>query len=83
MGGRVHVEIPVGTKFGRLTILDLPTRLFGNGNYQYFCKCDCGVENWFYSNKLKSSHTCSCGCYRAEQTTLRNIQRSKHANTIN
>lgn len=83
MGGRVHVEIPVGTKFGRLTILNYPPRLFGRGNYQYFCLCDCGVSDWFYAYKIRSGHTSSCGCYRAELTGRRNIQRSNHANTIN
>ena len=76
MGGRVHVPIPAGTIFGRLTVLDFPPRLFGKGNYQYFCKCDCGTTDWFYSQKIKSGHTISCGCFRAEQTTLRNKQRN-------
>lgn len=83
MGGRVHVPIPAGIKYGRLTILDVPTRLFGKGNYQYYCKCNCGVSNWFYAQKIRSGHTNSCGCYRADLTGSRNKQRSKHENTTN
>ena len=33
---------------------------------------------WFYSHKLKTSHTTSCGCYRSEQTGLRNTERVKY-----
>lgn len=83
MGGRIHIPIPAGTKYGRLTILDFPIRLFGKGNYQYYCKCDCGIEGWFYAHKIRSGHTSSCGCYRADLTGQRNKQRSNHANTIN
>ena len=83
MGGRAHIPIPTGTKYGRLTILDMPTRLFGKGNYQYYCKCDCGIEGWFYAHKIRSGHTSSCGCYRADLTGQRNKQRSKHENTTN
>ena len=79
MGGRTHMPIPVGTKFGRLTILDYPTRLMGRGNYQYFCKCACGSTNWFYAHKMRSGHTSSCGCYRADSLGQRNKQRSEHA----
>ena len=77
MAGRSHTPLLPGTKLGRLIVLDVPPRLLGKGNYQYYCRCICGNENWFYSYKLKTSHTTSCGCYRAEQTGLRNKSRSK------
>ena len=83
MGGRIHVPIPAGTKYHRLTVLDMPTQLVGKGNYQYFCKCDCGTTGWFYAHKMRSGHTSSCGCYRADLTGQRNKQRSKHANITN
>ena len=75
--GRKHTPIPVGTTYGRLTILDQPPRQIGKGNYQYFCQCECSNLDWFYSHKLRSGHTQSCGCFRSEQTGLRNIARSK------
>ena len=83
MGGRIHIPIPVGTKYGRLTVLDYPTKLIGRGNYQYFCLCDCGASGWFYAYKIRSGHTSSCGCYRADLTGQRNKQRSKHENITN
>ena len=77
MSGRKHTPLLPDTKLGRLTVLDVPTRQIGKGNYQYYCKCDCGNEGWFYSYKLKSYHTISCGYYRSEQTIKRNKERSK------
>ena len=77
MGGCKHTPIPVGTTYGRLTILDQPPRQIGKGNYQYFCQCSCGNSGWFYAYKLKSGHTKSCGCLRIESTIERNITRSK------
>lgn len=78
MSGHKHEPLKPDTILGRLTILDVPTRLKGRGNYQYYCKCTCGKEGWFYSHKLKSGHTRSCGCYKSEVTAQRNIERSKH-----
>ena len=78
MGGRKHIPIPVGTTYGRLTILEQPPQQRGKGNYLYFCQCGCGNTGWFYSYKLRSGHTQSCGCLRIELTILRNIARSKH-----
>ena len=68
-----HIPLKPGTVMGRLTILNVPTRLKGKGNYQYFCECSCGNTGWFYSHKLKSGHTISCGCYRSEEIAKRNI----------
>ena len=75
MGGRKHEPLEPGTILGRLTILDMPTQQKGKGNYQYYCKCECGNEGWFYSYKIKSGHTTSCGCYRIEKIVERNINR--------
>ena len=75
--GCKHIEIPVGTTYGRLTILPYPVRQVGKGNYQYCCQCSCGKLGWFYASKLRAGTTTSCGCFRSEQTGLRNIARSK------
>lgn len=74
---RNHEPLQPSTQLGRLAILDQPPRQIGKGNYQYFCECECGKVGWFYSHKLRSGHTTSCGCFRSEQTGLRNIARSK------
>lgn len=74
---RNHEPLQPGTQLGRLTILNQPPRQIGKGNYQYFCQCECSNLDWFYSHKLRSGHTKSCGCFRSEQTGLRNIARSK------
>jgi len=78
MGGRKHEPIKPGTVLGRLTVLDIEPKLKGKGNYMYFCKCSCGNTGWYYSHKIKSGHTTSCGCFRKEETAKRNKLRSKH-----
>lgn len=49
-------------KFGRLTVVARH-----QGKY-WRCICDCGAERVVPSDKLKSGHTRSCGCLRAEVT---------------
>ena len=66
----------IGEKFGRLSVI----RFIGtdkNRQSLFECKCDCGNTVIVNSNKLKSGHTASCGCYRKEkvynQTTFRSV----------
>ena len=59
-----------GKKFGRLTVISK-----GNGRYttggQYkttwLCRCECGNEREFESQKLRRGHTLSCGCLQKEK----------------
>lgn len=52
-------------KFGRLTVVARH-----QGKY-WRCMCDCGAERIVPSDKLRSGHTRSCGCLRAEVTVER------------
>ena len=59
--------IPSGTRFGKLTVIELidkknrPTK---NGTY-YKCKCDCGGETIVHRMSLINGATQSCGCLRS------------------
>jgi len=61
-----HVKIPVGTRFSRLTVTDVPVTRSLNGEHIYTCKCDCGTIKKYYTHKLKTGHTKSCGCLRKD-----------------
>ena len=55
-----------GQRFGRL----IATELVGKDHSKkplWRCRCDCGNEPIFRGESLRSGHTQSCGCYRAEQ----------------
>jgi hypothetical protein len=56
----------VGQKHGRLTVVarapNQETRA------RWHCVCDCGNEVTVCGKKLRTKHTISCGCYRAEVT---------------
>lgn len=60
--------IPVGTRFGRLTVQENKL-LRGHGTQQHnhmecYCVCDCGTGRWVPAGRLKrkSRPTRSCGC---------------------
>ena len=50
-----------GKRFNRLTVIKR-VELKGKST-RWLCKCDCGNETIVTSEKLKSGHTKSCGCY--------------------
>lgn len=53
----------VGEKFGKLTIIKKSQRKDTNGQYYWFCNCDCGTKNIEISgHNLISRGTLSCGC---------------------
>lgn len=60
-------QMPVGSKWGRLTIVEhIPA--FGRGAKR-LCRatCECGsLLEQVYMKHLKNGHTKSCGCYAAE-----------------
>lgn len=58
-------EIPKGTKFGRLTVVDF----YGFVDHQAFfnCVCDCGNAKIARANSLRNGVTTSCGCYHIER----------------
>lgn len=54
-------EIPIGTKFGKLTVISrAPVR---PGGFAYWkCKCECGNTCEVSGHNLRNKHTLSCGC---------------------
>ena len=67
-----HKPIPAGTRFGRLVVTSAPTITKGKGNIMYECRCDCGSpDRYYYSNKLKSGWTRSCGCLRRDNLSAK------------
>ncbi len=65
--GEMHVkgeELSAGCHVGRLTIIEEAPRV--NGRRCWRCRCDCGAECVVWQHHIKSGHTKSCGCLRAQ-----------------
>lgn len=52
------VEVPAGTRFGRLTV----ERDRQRGEAKLVCRCDCGASTNALFGNLRKGHTTSCGC---------------------
>lgn len=55
----------IGSKFGRLTVLELVGR-YKNGDAKYQCICDCGNKRIVLHGNLRNGNTKSCGCLHKE-----------------
>lgn len=55
------INIPVGSKFGKLTVIRRAAVRPG-GEAFWRCLCDCGNECEVRSRDLRNGHTTSCGC---------------------
>lgn len=53
-----------GKKFNRWNVIKY------EGNQNYLCKCDCGIEKIVNGQSVKKGKTKSCGCYRDEKKSL-------------
>lgn len=69
-GGRRHVPIPIGTRFGRRVVVGPPVcmpRTDDHGAYVYYrVRCDCGAEQPIRVTSLRMghSHRCQACCNR-------------------
>lgn len=70
--GNKGFNLPVGTKFGRWTIVGAPERRGQGKNSKWPCRCECGQERMVHGTNLVHGLTRSCGCLRREVTTRRN-----------
>ena len=61
----------IGLKFGRLTIIE---KIKVKYAIRYRCICDCGNETVVYSHRLKGGYTKSCGCYKREVDSIRELK---------
>jgi hypothetical protein len=53
-----------GFRFGRLEVEEFSAEKYRRA---WLCKCDCGNTSIVTTDKLKSGHTNSCGCYKRER----------------
>lgn len=65
-GGSVKHDL-AGMRFGRLTVLDLPT-VRKSGSTLWHCVCDCGAERLVRQWPLRTGRIVSCGCHRNEMS---------------
>ena len=68
-----------GQKFGRLTVIERDVSI--KGRVKWVCRCDCGNLQSVVTSNLKSGHTKSCGCYKAEKSRERCIAKEDINNT--
>ena len=60
-------NIPIGSKFNRLTVLSKEPTIKGHSMYR--CLCDCGKEIITRGSALLSDNTKGCGCVNVETYT--------------
>lgn len=70
-----RIEDLRGMKFGKLTVIEFDWKKYENDRVMlhngeikrvrphWICECDCGNHASVSSERLKSNHTMSCGCY--------------------
>lgn len=58
------IDIAIGTKFTRLTVLSKEDSR--KGHTMYRCLCDCGTEKIIRGSALLCKNTSSCGCLNSE-----------------
>jgi hypothetical protein len=66
--GYTMTTIPVGARFGLLTVTSAYTRVqfpSGTYGYLYLCSCDCGtLDHRVSANNLLCGQVSSCGCQK-------------------
>lgn len=69
----------IGSKYGRLTVIDIvPPKEAGRG-YLWKCKCECGNETVSAPLKLIKGKTKSCGCAKRDRVKTDPLfDRTKH-----
>lgn len=70
-GKKSKIEIPLGTKFGRLTVECQAVHSTKYGVY-WKCLCDCGTYVEIISSNLRRGTSRSCGCLASEIVKIRN-----------
>lgn len=67
-----RANIQIGQKFNRLTVIGTGTTAIGLFGWK--CRCVCGKEGFFQSNRLTSGHVKSCGCYQRDSLRARRLK---------
>jgi hypothetical protein len=60
-----RIDIPLGTRFGRLVVLGEVGRPSAARELQWLCQCDCGNQKVIVGSSLRRG-TQSCGCLHRE-----------------
>lgn len=60
--GKCYSYLDVGSKFGKLTVLEYTHKKRPNGARIYKCKCECGNVSCVDVYSLRNGNTKSCGC---------------------
>lgn len=71
-----YAELPIGAKFGMLTVIERgPDKILKSGHHQgtYKCLCDCGTETIVGTTALKNGTTKSCGCLKRAGNPVINL----------
>jgi hypothetical protein len=74
------MEVPAGTRFGRLVVVgetEPAMQPSGKRPRRMACRCDCGGTAIVGLTNLRSGHTTSCGCYMSEKTAASNTTHGK------
>lgn len=66
----------IGEKYGRLTVASLEGRRHAKKLWR--CNCECGGSTVTTTQKLRSGHTKSCGCYAREVSSKNGILNASH-----
>lgn len=56
------IDIPNGTRFGHLTVLEYSDVRTSDGKRQWKCQCDCGKICYVLGSYLRSGRRTTCGC---------------------
>lgn len=73
-------EDVIGKTYGRLTVLSEDIRENSKDRHVW-CKCSCNGNIDVYNlSRLRNGTTTSCGCYAAEKTRERSVNRKKYFN---
>lgn len=60
--GKCYSYLDIGSKFGKLTVLEYAHRKRPNGARIYKCQCECGNITYVDVYSLRNGNTKSCGC---------------------
>ncbi|MFP3727538.1 HNH endonuclease [Priestia filamentosa] len=72
----------LGSRFGRLVVVEKSTNQASNGNFFWICLCDCGNTTEARRRNLVEGTTQSCGCLQSELTSnrMKQITGKNHPN---
>lgn len=70
------MNVGLGDKFGRLTVISGPTS--NNWRTYFLCRCECGTEKKINRDNLVGGRTKSCGCLRSETSAAHCKSMAKH-----